>query len=175
MRNYVIRCLFFMLISFAVVAAEDEDWREFKMTDKENILFFGFEESELMKGRIGQWLPRGIFRVQGPWVKWRLVKLSRKDDRAFIEFALCGERDKIETITWSWHNPGKDGDLSTAVVEEGDRVYISLPQRVMPEEKETSRRLMLLRAQSVDELKNTITISKAALLWEWETAKVDNL
>jgi hypothetical protein len=164
---------FFYLLSFfsfcTCVRAQDV-WNTLKPSETDQVIFIAFEESEALKKHIGQWLPKQIYQVNGEPVRWCLVELFRKNDRATLKLAIAQANGEPQTLEWSWFNKGNDGAISYTITESEGLAYVSIPQGISGD-ADTSRRLMLMSSESIQMLNKSITISEASVMWSWEKAR----
>ncbi len=163
----MIRYLIFLIFALMPLAraAVGAEWRMLPGQEKPSHWLLAFEEAEFIRPKIGDWLVIGIFRTDANTpLRWKLDYIHRKDNQCELSMSLVSGKIRRQLMQkYSWFDKGPDAELIGELVTEEKEIQITIPQG-----DGSKRRVWLRRADGLGELRETVKISKAMLVWKWE-------
>lgn len=157
--------VFIMVVCVPLAKAADlAKWRELPGQDKPSYWLLAFEEAEFIRTKIGDWLVIATFKTEtdAP-LGWRLNYIRRRDNQCELSMSFVGQKKLEVTQKYSWFDKGPNAEIDGEPLETEKEVYIDILQG-----DRSKRRIWLRRADGISELRETVKISKAMLMWTWD-------
>lgn len=160
-----------MFLAGTAQAFATEVWHRLPTSQKPEHWLLAFEENAFIREKIGHWLMLRVYKSDGQPLEWRFKQLERKDDTTvFMLVIRTGDGSETEVGTSGFRDRGPDGQPPVVVSQEGDDVFAELTQG-----DGTKRRILFRRGTSIQDLRERVSVSKASVLWNWDTAPVYKL
>jgi hypothetical protein len=158
------RLILMGLISLTPHVARAANWNEFK-TGGSALLFVAFEEAPFAQDRLGKWLPRRLYNVEGlKECFWSLVPVMRKDNQVTVSLMLRGRSESMKLLNFSYFSKGENGELTTEAQHNESEVMIQIHEGTGA----PPRRLWFAMRRSVPSLMEEVSVSKSSPLWKWD-------
>jgi hypothetical protein len=151
---------------FAFVVDQGGLWHA-SPSETGKLLFVAYEETELMRSRIGQWLPEGIFNLEGLAFNWKVDNIERVNNRISITVSIKFSNGKTFGYQYSHSDEGPDERLEAIVLQKNGEVHVSIKVG-----NGTERRILFGFGKDLADLQSKYTVSQAMPLWAWGSDKI---
>ncbi len=125
-------------------------------------LFIGFQEAELVRPKLGEWLPKALLNIsENDEVYYAIENVTRENLTMNLQlFVYNKSTEKKITISWQWTLPTGMDDVEIVATEQGI-IEVSYPKTG------ETRKVQLACVQDTTKAKDDFKISSSAPLWEW--------
>ncbi len=145
----------------------ESNWHQLESNGRQNLWFVAFEEAAFIRETIGDWLPIGLYKTgEKQAFRWKIESAVRMKNECKIAFVFVNQNGKFIRQFFEWTDAGVDGDLHGSLTTEGADTHVTFKQH-----DQSTRRFLIRRSLSVEELREKIRISKAQLSWKWENLR----
>lgn len=143
-------------------------WHPILLDEESHFLFVAFEEAQLFRDHLGQWLPRRFLPIEpDDECFWALRTAKIQNDEMLIYLSIWNKTQDLRNDAY-WSFSTHSSKLSRHVekirlthLTDGTGFEILYP------ESGESRRVGFLSTASVEKAKEKFSISKSSVMWSW--------